>query len=172
MCVESLATVINDMGLADQWEAHKPALKTFEGRSILPYLNTTNKKKPHIFVTIGLEKEKDPQALFRQVKGITPRVTQIIGGIGVLEFIPHPHVHILVDKPEKYHKGNLIKVLARYLGIKRTTLIDIAVGSKKSDYDARLAYVSGTKVCSTKTDRVAEDAQIRDKYNIPHLIEW
>ncbi|AXQ66012.1 MAG: putative replication initiation protein [Circoviridae sp.] len=170
MCVESLSYFLNDWGQADDWAALKPCL--LEGRSILPFLNTTNQKKPHVFVTIGLDKKKDPPSLFRQVKGITPRVTQIIGGIGVLEFIPHPHVHILVDKPEKYHKGNLIKVLARYLGIERTTLIDIAISNKKSDYDARLAYVSGTKACGTKMERVAEDEAIRDKYNIPHTIEW
>jgi len=168
MCVESLAMIINEMGVADEYAASKPPL--IDGRSILPYLDLSTKTHPHLFITIGLSREKEPDSLYRDVLTLTPRVTQLIRGLAVMEFIPHPHVHILVDKPAKYHKGNLIKQIARCLGITRNTLIDISIGSKDSDYQSRLSYIQGTKSEDSKMVRVEEDRQIRDNYNIPHFI--
>lgn len=138
--------------------------------SIAMKLNTGLSKRPHLFITIGLDREKSPRALYEQVTTLTPRVAQLNGGIAVMEFIPHSHLHILCDKPAKYHKGNTIKQLARCLGITRLTLIDIQIGSKQEDYDSRSNYIQGIKQNDLKMVRVHEDAIIRQNNNIPHII--
>lgn len=137
-------------------------------KQLKAYIRTQD--HPHLFITIGMDRETAPDSLYQQVKALTPRVTNLIGGIAVMEFIPHPHIHILVDRPERYHKGNTIKVIAKALGITRTTLIDVAIGSKASDYANREAYIRGQKVSEDKMVRVAEDRLIRENYNIPHTI--
>lgn len=171
MTLESLADYLNKTGQSEAWNAKLPSCR-IDGRLLAPYLVLSARVRPHLFLTIGLDREKSPDSLYQQIQALTPRVTQLIGAVGVMEFVPHPHVHILMDKPERYHKGNLIKVIARALDISRLTLIDIQIGSKGSDYRSRLEYIQGDKKDEEKVARVEADASVREAFSIPHLINF
>lgn len=124
---------------------------------------------PHLFVTINLSREKPPEALFEQVQTLTPRIVTFSGALATLEFTPHPHVHILCDRPAKFKASNLIRSLVRSLGLPRPECVDIVSSKKSSDYANRVSYLHGSKVDPLKMDRVSKDVEIRDAANIPHF---
>ena len=124
----------------------------------------------HIWVTIGLPKGNTPEQQLAAVTSLTPRVSQLVGARAVIEFHPHPHVHILGLRPESYHKGNLIKVISRALKLERQTLVDIKMSTRPTDYKHRQDYLAGTKKSTEKQELVSHDSQLRTRHGIPDII--
>lgn len=125
-------------------------------------------ERSHLFVTIGLDREKTPQSLYEQVLTLPDRVSTLSGATCCLEFHPHSHCHILMDRPAKLKVFNLIRSITRALKLPRASLVDVQSSRKASDYANRVSYLHGSKVDTSKMDRVAQDRAIRESANIPH----
>lgn len=161
---EALKEVILSMNLTDE------QLMLIDEKWHTPSLNLSpNSKVPHVFMTINLDRERSPRDLYEQVLTLTPRISALHGAICCLEFVPHPHVHILHKRPTNWRKANQIRSVVRALGLARPELCDILTGVKRQDYRNRQAYIRGEKASDEKLDRCAQDSQIRDEHEIPHF---
>jgi len=161
---EALVQTIRAMNLTEAQLSH---LASMPGWGHLGISRGT--EHPHLFVTILLSREKTPESLFEQVQTLTPRITTFTGGIATLEFTPHPHLHILCDRPPKHKTSNLIRSCVRALGLPRPECVDVVSSRRAQDYANRLQYVQGTKVDPIKMDRVSADRAVRDSAKIPHF---
>ena len=123
---------------------------------------------PHLFITVNLPLTKTASALYAEVLSLAERFQWARGALCTLEFDPHPHLHMLVrrDAFRAYHKGNLVKVLARALKVKPER-VDVKSGVTRADFNHRAAYVRGEKVDEHKRQRCANDARIRAIEGIP-----
>lgn len=126
---------------------------------------------PHVFMTVNLEREKSPRALYEQVLTLTPRIPCLMDALTCLEFVPHPHMHCLFLTPPKFRKSNFIRSIQRALQLDRPELVDILTSKKPQDFVNRQKYIRGEKSTSLKLDRCAQDSQIRDEHEIPHFFE-
>ena len=124
---------------------------------------------PHLFLTINLDREKSLGSLYQQVLTLTPRVAALCGATAVIECVPHPHCHILLDRPAGYKKSNLIRSIQRALKLARPELVDVQAGRSWQDYNNRRNYLEGTKSDPVKAARQEQDKELRDKAGIPHL---
>lgn len=126
---------------------------------------------PHVFVTVNLPLGRDILDLWREVTALPERLTWARGALCTLELDPHPHMHMLVarDAFKAYHKGNLIKVLARALGVKPEK-VDVKAGHTRQDHGHRSAYIRGEKVDPAKQARCENDRKMRNRAGIPHYI--
>ena len=119
-------------------------------------------------MTILLSREKTPEALYEQVLTLSDRLVTFRDALCVMEFVPHPHVHILMDRPPGLKMSNFIRSIKRTFALPRLECIDVVSSKKVSDYTNRVSYIHGSKVDSSKMERVAQDKEIRDAAKIPH----
>lgn len=138
--------------------------------SMAKYLGIQGLDHPHLFITVLLSREKPVGVLYDSVLTLTPRVADLMGGLAVIELVPHPHVHILIDRPERFKKSNLIRAIQRALKLERPELIDVQSGRSVSDYNNRKNYLEGQKSNHAKAERQEQDKLLRDTAGIPHLI--
>lgn len=163
---EALREVILGMHLSD---AEHQILDTKFGSPSLGL--STRSQIPHVFMTVNLDREKEPRDLYELVHTLTPRIPCLMGALACLEFVPHSHMHCLFTTPEKFRKSNFIRSIQRALQLDRPELVDIITSKKPQDFANRQKYIRGEKSTSLKLDRCAQDSQIRDAHEIPHFFE-
>lgn len=153
-----------------RWGDNPEAMEKLQGfYRHLPWTKRVN-EVGHLWITIGLPLDKSPEEHLGMIQSLTPRVSALVGASAVYEAHPHPHVHILGPKPEKYHKGNAVKVISRALKLERATLVDIKLSHRASDYKHRQDYLQGDKKSSEKEELVSLDKQLREAHGIPDII--
>lgn len=133
-----------------------------------PRWTTNLVNRPHIFITILLDRSLTAKENFDAVAALPVRFGWLIGSMAVLEFTPHPHVHILTERDQipRFHKGNIIKTLSRALKVKPEK-VDIKLGHLRKDYQHRASYIVGDKVDAAKRARCEADTLIRTSWGIP-----
>lgn len=124
---------------------------------------------PHCFVTILLSREQTPESLYEQLLTLGLRVPTLKGALCVMEFVPHSHAHLLMDRPSGLKVSNLIRSIKRALALPRLECVDVVSSKRATDYANRVSYLHGTKVDPSKQARVSQDEEIRDAADIPHI---
>jgi len=122
----------------------------------------------HLFITVNLPLGQTARESFDSVAALPGRVKWLEGSIACVEYVPTPHAHMLVKRTalERYHRGNIIKVLSRALAVKPEK-VDIKLAHTREAYANRLGYIQGTKVDEAKMAKCAQDAKIREAWDIP-----
>lgn len=166
----------NDRALADnlkEWLTKEQQIEYCRlwrhGPNMAKYLGIQGLDHPHLLLTINLDREKSLGSLYQQVLTLTPRIASLTGALAVIECVPHPHCHILLDRPAGYKRSNLIRSIQRALKLDRPELVDVQAGRSVQDYNNRRNYLEGTKSDPVKAARQEQDKELRDKAGVPHL---
>lgn len=123
----------------------------------------------HLFITVNLPLGQTARESYDSVVALPGRVKWLDGSLACCEYNPTPHCHILVKRSalERYHRGNIIKVLSRALAVKPEK-VDIKLAHSREAYSNREGYIRGTKVDEAKMAKCEADSKIREAWGIPH----
>lgn len=115
----------------------------------------------HYFITISL----DPQIEFEETNLIN-KINSIKyclhHTLGIFEYIPHPHIHLLV-KHKYINKYNLIKSFSKKLNLAKN-FIDVKYSNDHTHYINRQNYINGIKQDTAKLELVEQDNIYKEKH--------
>lgn len=153
-----------------EWVCNQQNVSPSRQTTLRQYKLTAMPKKSHRFITVSINKEKQPKGVaLLMEKFIAKHKYSVDIECYTLEFTNadmqyHPHIHILMNGSKTPQKSNIIRDFSRCFKIEKN-FVDIQTSNDPILYETRRKYVFGEKQ-DIKEKQVKKDKEIREKHNL------